>query len=339
MSTYLTLSHIQIQNANCVAGVTYGFPAVTQFLGYVHALSRKLKNSHALTLGGCAIVCHQHQIHSYRLKSIKDGKEILGDCFFIQTKNPASFPYQEGDIGKAPPIIEEGKMHLTVSLVIECEGFIANEADKNNLVKHIKQLCAVHKLASGTIVKVKDVFLETVIDDTGFKRIRRRLMPGFVLLDRSNYLSEHLLNMQKEKPNAEMLDAWLDFSALKYKAVPHLTPDETLSNETHSEWEYQEKPHSGWLVPITTGYRVISELYEKGVVANTRDPKSPFCFVEAAYGIGEWISPHRINDLPQMLWHYAEPENGWYLCKQNFIKSQQTGNETQDDIDFYFFND
>lgn len=340
MSFYLTLNHVQIQNANCVAGVTYGFPAVTQFLGYVHALSRKLKASHDLTLGGCAIICHQYQIHSYRLTSIKDGKEILGDYYFKQTKNPAAFPYQEGDIGKAPPIIEEGKMHLTVSLVIECEGFIANEADKNNVLKHIKQLCLTHKLAGGTIAKIKDVFLESFTDEKDFRRIRRRLIPGFILLDRSHYLSDHLQKLKTNNSNAEMLDAWLDFSALKYKAIPHLKPDEIFSNETHAEWEYQEKPFSGWLVPITTGYRAISELYEKGVVANARDSESPFCFVEAVYGIGEWLSLHRINDLQQMLWHYAEPENGWYLCKQNLIKFQSASIEVKDDTDdLYFFND
>ena len=44
MSQYLVLSHIDTQNANSIAGLTWGFPAITQFLGFTHALSRKLSS-------------------------------------------------------------------------------------------------------------------------------------------------------------------------------------------------------------------------------------------------------------------------------------------------------
>ena len=42
MSYLLLLPHIRIENANAVAGLTWGFPAITHFLGYVHALSRRV---------------------------------------------------------------------------------------------------------------------------------------------------------------------------------------------------------------------------------------------------------------------------------------------------------
>lgn len=332
MSTYITLSHIHVQNANCVAGITYGFPAVTQFLGYVHALSRKLQHTHNLTLNGCAIVCHHYQIHAYRPRR---------EFYFYQTKNPAAFPYQEKNIGGDSPIVEEGKMHLTVSLIIECEGFKGGEADKKTLVHHISQLGLVHKLAGGVITQIKEVILETVMDDSGFRRIRRRLMPGFILMDRSEHLFEHLQTLKEQKnPNAEMLDAWLDFSARQYKAVPVLEKDETLSMETKANWEYKASTQfPGWLVPITIGYRAISELYDAGIVANTRDPSVPFCFTEAVYSIGEWLSPHRINDLRQVIWRYAQPEQGWYLCKQTINTIQEVGNEVEDEMDQYIFGD
>ena len=193
MSSYITLSRVQVQNANCIAGITYGFPAVTQFLGFVHALSRKLKNSHKIELSGCAIACHQHQVHSYRTESInKEGHKFYSDYFFKQTKNPAAFPYQENNIGGDTPIIEEGKMHLTVSLVIECEGFSGAAADLIQLVEHIKQLCFTQNMAGGVITQIKDVFFDTIEKETDFRRIRHRLMPGFILRDRSEYLSEHL---------------------------------------------------------------------------------------------------------------------------------------------------
>ena len=338
MSSYITLSHVQVQNANCIAGITYGFPAVTQFLGFVRALSIKLQS---ISLDGCVIACHEHQVHSYRTESInKEGKIFHSDYFFKQTKNPAAFPYQEKNIGGDTPIIEEGKMHLTVSLVIECEGFSGAAADLIQLLEYIKQLCLTQKLAGGVITQIKDVFFDTIEKETDFRRIRRRLMPGFILRDRSEYLTEHLENLQQDNSNVEMLDAWLDFSALKYKAISKLQDDESPTEQTEAEWEYTPStPYSGWLVPITTGYRAISELYEKGKATNTRDPSVPFCFTEAVYGVGEWQSPHRINDLQQIIWRYVPPEDGWYLCKQQSNSSSVVIEVTDDDMDQYIFND
>jgi len=336
MSHYITLSQIQVQNANCVAGITYGFPAVTHFLGFTHALSIKLRQSHQITLDGCAIICHQHQLHVYRLESIKNGRKIFSDYYFKQSKNPAAFPYQEKNIRGDTPIIEEGKMHLTVSLVIECNGFNGGQADIQQLVNHMKRLCYVHKLAGGAITHIKDIFFDSISSSSDFRRVRRRLMPGFMLLDRSEeYLSEHFINLQQEDSNAQMLDAWLDFSALKFQAIPQLEKNESLSSESKAIWERLPKPDIGWLVPIMTGYQAISEPYEPRVVANTRDPSVPFCFTEAVYGIGEWISPHRINDLQQVVWRYMPPENGWYLCKQSTRPSKAVLDEMDDDMDQY----
>ena len=340
MTMFITLSHIKVQNANCVAGITYGFPAISNFLGFVHALSRKLKKTHDVTLNGCAVVCNHHQVLAHKIKSIKDGKVHFSDYVFSQTKNPAAFPYQEKNIGGDPPIIEEGKMHFTVSLLIECEGFIGSEADKTNLVSHIKQLAYIHRLAGGAITAIQAVYLDNVNDDVSFRRVRRRLMPGFMLMERSTYLQEHFAALKQQNQDVQMLDAWLDFSALRFKAVPLLEKDEVLSMETKANWEYiASTAYTGWLVPITIGYRAISEVYEPGVVANTRDPSVPFCFTEAVYSIGEWISPHRIQDLQQTIWRYTQPEKDWYLCKQNINTIQAVGNEVDDEMDFYIFSD
>ena len=163
MSSYITLSHIHVQSANCVAGITYGFPAITSFLGFVRALSMKLQKSHRITLEGCAVVSHQHQLLTYRpVQKGKDGKNKILDHHFSQTKNPAAGQYQKEYIGTTPPVIEEGKMHLTVSLLIECQGFSGTDDDKLNLEKHIKKLSLTHRLAGGIITDIKKVIYENI---------------------------------------------------------------------------------------------------------------------------------------------------------------------------------
>ena len=324
MSTYITLNHIEIQNANCVAGLTFGFPAVTHFLGYVHALSRKLNQSHHLTLEGCAIACHQHQIHAYQPKG-------FGEYTFSLTRNPLT----KG--GKTAPIIEEGKMHLTVSLVIKCDGLIeGGEEGIKALQQHLIQLCLTQKLAGGVINTIKSITIESSNSDSELetltKKIRRRLLPGFLLLDRSQYLNDHLSDLQQDNPEVEIFDAWLDFSTLKFKAEPSIEENE-VGDTSKAQWKYIPKPAPGYLVPLAIGYKAISEVYDPGKIVGTRDSNVPFCFVEAAYGLGEWQSPHRLQNIENALWNYHH-EEGWYLCRNQTMIDNRAPEHEEDNFDF-----
>lgn len=305
MSTYITLSRLTVQNANCVSGLTYGFPAITHFLGYIHALSRKLQSSHGLTLEGCAVICHTHQVHAYQPKA-------YSEFVFSQTRNPLT---RTGDVA---PIMEEGKMHLTVSLVTKCGGTIVG-GDEGIAIfeQELKQLCLTQKLAGGVINQIKSVHVDSVNEtesQRAFKaRMSRRLLPGVALVDQPNYLERHHLARQQSEPNADLFDSWLDFASLRYKAEPELDKDEVLSGKTKALWSHVPKPENGYLVPILTGYKAISPLYEPGDVVDTRDSSVPFRFVEAAYGVGEWKSPHRLENIDEAIWHYDQQDD-WYLC-------------------------
>jgi CRISPR-associated protein Csy2 len=324
MSSLIILRHVQVENANAIAGFTYGFPGISNFLGYTHALSRKLKVSHGLTLDGCGVICHQHQVQCYQ----PDGR---GDYVFAQSRNPLT---KEGETS---PIIEEGRMQLTVSLVLECNGLIANgDFGIGELKQHLEQLCPTMRLAGGTITTIRQVEIvalpEAPDELARFSRRQlRSLLPGFALLDRTHLLAERFETMQAENPEAELLDAWLDFVALKAEAEPILAEGEELNESTKANWRYLSKP-GGWLVPITTGYRAISPLYQAGEVANSRDNQTPFAFAESVYGIGEWCSPHRLQSIEQLFWryHYQE-QDGWYLCKNN---SQMTDDAEEQEEDF-----
>lgn len=330
MSQYITLSHIEVQDANAIAGITYGFPAVTQFLGFVHALSRKLEANRGVTLGGCAIVCHDFQLHTYQADGYK-----YSDYYFSQTKNPSAGRYQSASKGSPPPVIEEGKMNMDVSLVIECNGFDAgNSEDIASLEKYIVNLALRHRLAGGRIIKISNAKVETIVEEKGFRKIRRRLLPGFVLKERNEYLQEHLKNLQEQDSSADMLEAWLDFCSIKYQAEPILKPNEKLSEKTEAKWNRIERPNRGYLVPLMVGYQAIDRLYEAGEVANTRDPTVPFCFVEAIYGIGEWLSPHRIESLEEVLWHYRHEEDYYLTTQKAYSRNENEFDDISEELEF-----
>lgn len=382
MNQYLLLNRIKVQNANAIAGFTWGFPAITHFLGFSHNLSRKLLNAdfNGISLDGCAVIAHYHKVHTY------------GPSYgvgFTQSRNP---PYlQSHDKAATPPVIEEGKMNMTVSLLIACEGNIGNRQDA--FLQWLQKTCLLQRLAGGTILEIGNIEICNIDDDTVLRATKRKLLPGFVLMDRSGYLAEHFNLLQQQNTDAELLNAWLDFVALKQKARPksdlitkhlinivkseadenhsellniwntHLASPyqensvpETLqryfgniennnankklleqwrsycepTENTEADWEYLPKPESGYLVPIMTGYKAISELYQNHEVDNTRDNETPVCFVESAHSIGEWLSVHRLKTaqaISESVWHYHHEEN-WYLCKQT---QQKRVDDTSDE--------
>ena len=214
MSQFILINRIQVQNANAIAGFTWGFPAITHFLGFSHNLARKLSETEAfnhLVLGGCAVVSHKQKVHAY----IHDG-----DYQFTQYKTSA---YLNKDVqkvikGKAPSIIEEGKMNMTVSLLIGCNGYIGNRQDA--LINWLTNACLLQRLAGGTVLKIASVEIFDDQSSDTLYLIKRKLLPGFLLLDRSSYLEKHFQFLQQHNPDIEMLDAWMDFITIKQKARP-----------------------------------------------------------------------------------------------------------------------
>ncbi|MBW6498816.1 MAG: type I-F CRISPR-associated protein Csy2 [Bacteroidales bacterium] len=323
MSQYLVLSHIDIQNANSIAGLTWGFPAITQFLGFTHALSRKLsihyEGEYDCELTGCAVISHTFENKVYQPKKYADFE-------FLQSKNP---PVLAKHKSASPPIIEEGKMNLTVSLVIELDKpFVLTTVEIDKLQKKVLSMCYRMRLAGGTILNIKQAKLLSASTQEQhlamLRKIKSLTLPGFVLLDRSDYLQNHHQAMlahytadKSASDEPQLLDAWLDFAALKFKAIPHRSEDQSVPDEsTPADWEYVAKPNQGYLVPLMTGYKAISELYGPGSVLNTRDEITPSCFVEAIHSIGEWKGMHSLNNVDEIIWRY-EHDGQWYLCKQS----------------------
>ncbi|MGF1907172.1 type I-F CRISPR-associated protein Csy2 [Aliivibrio salmonicida] len=302
MSRYLLLKDISVQNVNAIAGLTYGFPAMTNFLGFAHALSRKLPPELTVTLGGVAVICHENIVHARQPKE-------WGDYVFALTRNPLT------QKGTTAPINEEGRMNMTISLLIEVHGLLGGAIEQeNSLVNSVKHLIPRLRIAGGQIIQIGSISLTNKGDD---KKVLRRLMPGFVLLDRSEYLTEHMENKNEQDEQLAAFDAWCDFYKLKYQATrveSDVESKEELSNK--AKWDFVPKPQMGYLVPIMSGFYAISPLYEAGKVENVRDTTVPVVFAEAAYGIGEWMSPHRLTCIGDAIWRY-EHHDSWYVAKTN----------------------
>tara|TARA_R110002096_G_scaffold44524_10_gene119936 strand:+ start:39071 stop:40039 length:969 start_codon:yes stop_codon:yes gene_type:complete len=305
----LVLPHLRIQAANMVSSpMTWGFPAPSGFAGFTHALSRKIAKRYDLELGGVGIVCHKFEPQVSR----PPGKYTNVLCL---TRNPVKKD------GKTASIVEEGRVHLEVTLVVGARGEALWEHDLNSLAMELYEMALAMRVAGGSILppltrRYKPEFVEWPEDSEGIesetRKLRRKLLPGFALVERQDILEERKAELASSNDKTTTLDALLDLCRMNF------APDPKTAAADEVSWKMVRR-RSGWLVPIPLGFAAISEVYQPGEVANTRDTSTPFRFAEATLGIGEWLSPHRIQNMESLLWHYqADTEDGLYGCRNNY---------------------
>lgn len=303
MRSTLLLRHLKVENANAIGGLTYGFPAISHFLGFTHALSRRLEQSHGLTLGGCAVIAHHTELQSQPLGNRREQ-------VFALTRNPLTKE------GKTAPFNEEGRVHLDITLLIECD-FNADQLPKGDTLEQrigalqiwFERTVPTLRLAGGTITSLGQVQWREHFDERELRRLRMGLLPGFALVCRHDLLTRHHQQCLESDPGRELLDSLLDFVTLRHQ----VRQDETGA----VSWPRLAKPASGYLVPLAVGYQGISPLHDPGTIPSSRDQETPFRFAESVYTLGQWVSPHRIQSLDSLLWRYRHQEP-YYLCENRY---------------------
>ena len=319
----IEISHLRVHNANAVSGpLSWGFPAPGSFMGFVHALERKLNNTE---FGGVGIICHKFEPQALRPRG--------GYNYTFQLMR---HPYIAGGRpfrNKAGALVEEGRAHLEVTLLIELLGDEPLTDDEYKcMTMEIQVLVSGMRIAGGAVHQaVPKVCIHEwpETEDEAreeFFHKRYRWLPGFALVERRDLLGEHLANLRRQLSETDALEAMLDLLALHTEPKPpEETEDKTnLSTEKAgrksdlTEW-ISRKRRPGWLVPLPVGFGALSELQEPGSVRNARDMTVPFRFVESVYSVGQWLSPHRLTSLEHLLWRMeSDAEHGLYLCRNNY---------------------
>jgi CRISPR-associated protein Csy2 len=296
MRKILLIPRIKIHNANALSSpYTIGFPAMTAWLGATHAFERKLRETEfsEVQFKSMAVVCHDIALQTY-----KGNGDFVHSI--IGTGNPLVPKTKNGDSQNAerPSFIEEARCHLTVSLIIEYENLGLDVDEFTETVDHIFQ--GKMKLAGGDIMGCLPSRLISVHDQVSQQKLLRLLMPGHCLLERRDLMKKAMADGQ------DSIDALLEYLKVTHRC-------ETDDNEK-VKWISSRK-EKGWIVPIATGFHGISE---PGKAMHQRDPDTTHRFAESIVTLGEFVMPHRITDLDNMLWHYhTDQENNLYLCQQN----------------------
>lgn len=300
---YLSLRHVKIHNANAFSSpLTIGFPAMTAWLGAMHALERKLRQHEALSdirLTKLAVSCHDFNLQTYKGPGDYVNSVII-------TSNPLR---KKGASFERPPFIEEARVHLTISLLIEIDGLLPDRF--SIFIEKTTETLMGMKIAGGDILDflpIQDPMESTstrnsrllLVDGENEREVRRAirsLMPGYVLVERRQLLKRK----QEELNQQDILQVMLDLLALHYEY-----------DDEQDSWHLQPRKEKGWLVPIVTGFKGLTPL---GHVANQRDASTLHCFAEPVLTLGEFKMAHRFDCIDDIMWHYHYDKNkDLYVC-------------------------
>lgn len=303
MNVYLLIPKLDIHNANAMSSsYTIGFPAMTAWLGAVHALQRRLRSNGfpKVELYRVAVSCHDCNLQTY--KGPHDNKYSI-----IGTANPLK---KKNNSFERPPFIEEPRCHLKVSLLVELKH--TNPDEEQEFLDAVSASLTQMKLAGGDILAFQRPTLEYAdMDDGSAAHIIRKLMPGYVVIDRSD-----LLGVQRE-PGTDALDFLLDTLAVHFSSAGKREEGQA------PQWTASRK-QPGWIVPLAVGFKDLSGPVK---VKNQRSLDYEHHFVEAVVTVGEFKMPiHfrdskepyavRLQDLDDMMWKYRiDSARGLYLCE------------------------
>ena len=327
----LVLPRLRVQNANAISSpMTWGFPAITAFVGFMVALERRLGSQAGIRFQGVGVVCH-----SFEPQVTTQGYTRS----FSLTRNPVQ------QDGSTAGIVEEGRVHLDITLVfdVQVNARHLGEVERRALAQQIADQVAGMRCAGGSVMPplpglanrparpLLAQFPEDPVEKVKtFRRLARRWLPGFALVARDDLLQSHLATMQQTDPQASVLDAWLALSRWTHRASKGSKDTATGPVEVVN-WAVDPRP--GWTVPIPVGYTALSALHPAGTVGSARDASTPLRFVESVYSIGQWVSPHRLQAVSELVWYGQHDEaTRLYRCINHYAPPTLPLPEPQADL-------
>lgn len=322
-SGLLVIPHIRVQNVNAISSsLTWGFPSITSFIGFMWNLERKIPGSWNLIFNSIGVVCHNFEPLIARYP-YRPGR-------FSLTRNPLK------PNGTPSSIVEEGRAHVEMTLILGSSGAVFDQEwrERKRITQALSEIMSTMHLAGGTILpesnqEQHDSSLIRLEQDSDkrvqqFRRLRRRLLPGFSLVSRQDLLETRFGELRAENNDMTKLDALLDLSRQNWRAKKAATETNSLDSEKRgaATWEFSRP--EGWFVPIPVGYAALSETYPAGSVSNTRDSTTRFTFVESVYSLGQWIGPHHLTDVRQLLWYpESDLDEGLHCCYNDYSLEDQ----------------
>lgn len=228
MKTIL-LSHVTANNCNAMSGpFVVGFPAMTGWLGFTHALQRLL----GIEVKKTGVV-----VHRFHLDTTGSSPNTYSKTTLLANKHGNT---------KKDSISPECYCSLTVSIIITYDN--PSKVDMSSDIIR-KTIMSRLKLVGGDINTIKQIRLMDINKKNDWYKLRRKLMPSYAIINRRGLAISKMMEgmdaadmiIDAASPTAEL--GWIVPNCVGYQC---LTEPEFVQNQRD-----QTKPHR-FAEPILT---------------------------------------------------------------------------------------
>ncbi|EMI19652.1 CRISPR-associated protein Csy2 [Rhodopirellula maiorica SM1] len=299
MGTMILIERLEVQNANAISSpLTMGVPSITAFMGFAHQLQRlvhKANPSSDLLVRQVGVVIHDIDLQTRQFPRSRSLLKLTANTRGGRNESKKS---------DRASFIEEGRCHLTVSLLLDCETeFLGGTSETIERMQHL--VMGRMRLAGGTIINTDLPRIQTVSND---RRTLARLIPGWVLIERRDLMIEAM------GEGLDAIDALHRALAIHHQRHVQLDSDANSENlGSHATVTWSSGRHQpGYIVPIATGYQALTPVVPSN---NARDRDTPHRLAESVLTLGEFVLPLRLEKPSEMLWQYQR-DGDLYVCQQ-----------------------
>lgn len=291
---YILVSNLKIEGANAASSnITIGFPAITAWMGMVHAWERKLwqmvPGIIPSVFEAVGVSCRKFNLQIYKDK-------MSWIATIPNRRKPME--YRNSKYAHAA-IIDEPKADMTVDLILSLKAY--ENQDYEGIIENLPDIIAQSRAVGGYIVSTPDILIMDVEDDEDLKEMNRRfiakMMPGFALISRSDLLEED-----------SSLDRMLDILSVQTSQIADENGNTYMTPPIRNT--------SGWIVPIVTGFRKLNEPTKP--IKNERAIRFKHCFVEPAITLGEFKMVNQIKDIRYILWYYSHTDFKYNCLNESY---------------------
>jgi len=269
--------------------MVWGFPGPTAWVGLMEALNLRFGEGSPLTLTGVAALPHSFSPNNYRARFRQ---------FPVLPRAPL---VRDGRRGKAKVGGIQNAQGCSASAEVTFVFRAEFEGDTDTVCDDLADALMSMRFAGGSLFPsdrprrpwALGLSGDPEADEEAVTSIFSRWALTSVLKLRPGLIDAHWKQLREGDPSVGRIHAFLDLFAVKDK----------------------RRPHSGWLVPVSTGYQAVSPQYPAGAIEGTRDDSIPFRFVEGIWSVGEWVSPFRLTPADPVLFRPSfDPETATYRC-------------------------
>lgn len=323
---YILLNRLDVKKANSLSGhLAYGFPSITAFKGFAHALTRALRQSsnpslNDLAFRGVMVACHDYEVYGT--------KDAYGYTRFSQYSFSANTMGQVSALVRSkrlPSITEQCYVDITTSLVLEViASKELSDKQKADLEYFIFDFTRKNRIAGGV---VQPNFLKTDVEFIKYddlEGVAYKISDSYILTDAQELMRQYL----EENPDDNALDAVLKLSSRQFK------PTSDDKGNIYMQYQPLDEKYKAVAV-MSVGYQGITPAIDSSEFTGSLSQKEQSMktqYVESVYSLVKWELPHvlRLNGfLKDSFWMYeneAEELSSIYLVSQPKLSEMYSNN-------------